>query len=278
MKLVKELPLYILNSIRLSSIPKSRLISPKKDTLPVIVSLTSIESRLSSLHLVIRSLLTQSHLPEKIVLWLNQELESHLPKSLTRLQSEIFEIRYSDLHCSHKKLIHSLKEYPDKVIITCDDDLMYRNNWLYLLYENHRLLPDCIIGNNTRHIGYDEKGGILPYGEWRYRHSKDANEWAVVAIGAWGILYPPGSLSEKVFDADLFLRLAPQSDDLWFKTMALLNGTKTIQALTTPKEPVPIAGTQKVSLKQINVGEHKNVKQWKALTNFFDLDRFMNRS
>lgn len=276
MKVVKELPLYILNSIRLASIPKSRLISEKKERLPVVISLTSIESRLKSLHLVIRSLLTQTHLPEKIVLWVNHDLETRLPKSLTKLESEVFEIRYSKLQCSHKKLIHSIKEFPNRVIITCDDDLMYRKNWLYRFYENHKAAPNSIIGMNTLHINYDPEGNVLPYKQWKYGYSENVNEKAIVAIGAWGILYPPGCLNPQVHDSELFLKLAPQSDDFWFKAMALLNGTKTIQATNTPKEPIPIAGTQKVSLKKTNVGQHKNDFQWKALSEYFNLDQLIN--
>ena len=276
MKVVKELPLYLINSFRLTAIPRSRLVSQKKDRLPVIVSLTSIESRLKSLPLVIRSLLTQTHLPEKIILWLNYDLESRLPRSLTQLESDIFEIRYTPLQCSHKKLIHTLKEFPDKVIITCDDDLMYRKNWLSLFYENHKSFPDCVIGMHTHHINYDHEGNVLPYNQWKYDNSEKTNDLAFVAVGAWGILYPPGSLDPRVFDVELFLRLAPHSDDFWFKAMALLNGTKTIQAINTPKEPIPIAGTQKVALKKMNVKQHRNDQQWKALSDFFSLDKLIN--
>ncbi len=272
MKVVKELPLYILNSLRLSAIPQSRLIRRDKEQLPVVVSLTSIESRLTSLHLVIRSLLTQSHLPQKIVLWLNHDLKSRIPKSLSKLQSDLFEIRYTKLKSSHKKLIHSLEAFPDKVIITCDDDLMYRKDWLYLLYTNHLSYPDRIIGNTTLHINFDEEGKVLPSKQWRSANTEEINDKAFVAIGAWGILYPPGSLNDKVLDSDLFMKLAPYSDDFWFKAMGQLNGTKTMQAEITPKEPIPIAGTQKVSLKKLNLGMEKNDMQWKALSEHFGLN------
>ncbi len=276
MKVVKELPLYILQRLRLSSIPGAKLVDANKERLPLVVSLTSIESRLKSLHLVIRSLLTQTHLPEKIVLWLNHDLKSRLPENLSRLRSDIFDIRYTDLQCSHKKLIHSLEEYPDKVIVTCDDDLMYRKNWLHLLYTNHLSHPDCIIGNTTLHINFDKDGMVLPSKQWRYPEANAVNKKAIVAIGAWGILYPPGSLNDQVMDSQLFLQLAPYSDDFWFKAMGQLNGTLTLQAKNRPKEPIPIAGTQKISLKKINLGQEKNDRQWKALSDHFNLNSLIN--
>ena len=271
MKVVKELPLYLLNSIRLSAIPVSRLKTGSKETLPVVVSLTSIESRLSSLHLVIRSLLTQSHLPEKIVLWLHHDLKDKLPRSLSKLESELFEVHYTHLHSSHKKLIHSLKKFPDRIIISCDDDLMYRKNWLSLIYNTSLDFPGYIIGNETLHVNYDQEGEPLPYRQWKYPEKELENNNAIIAIGAWGILYPPRSLHEKVFDEELFMKLAPTSDDFWFKAMALLQGTKTIQAEITPGEPIPIAGTQKISLKKMNIKGVKNDVQWKTLSDYFEL-------
>ncbi len=275
MKVVKELPLYLLNSIRLSAIPVSRLGNRSKETIPIIVSLTSIESRLSSLHLVIRSLLTQSQLPEKIVLWLHHDLEKKLPRSLRKLESDLFEIRYTHLHSSHKKLVHSLEKFPDKIIVTCDDDLMYRTNWLSLIYRTSIDFPGYIIGNETLHVNYDQEGQPLPYRQWKYPEKKSKNDNAIIAIGAWGILYPPKSLHKKVFDEQLFMELAPYSDDFWFKSMALLQGTKTIQAEITPKEPIPIAGTQKISLKKMNIKGVKNDVQWKTLSDYFDLLNYM---
>jgi hypothetical protein len=48
----------------------------------VIISLTSIPSRLSSLHLTIKSVLNQSVSFEKVVLWLHQDLKGNLPPAL----------------------------------------------------------------------------------------------------------------------------------------------------------------------------------------------------
>src|SRR5690554_7556478 len=44
-------------------------------TVPIVVSLTSIPSRLGTIHLTIRSLLAQSVVPKKIILWLHRSEE-----------------------------------------------------------------------------------------------------------------------------------------------------------------------------------------------------------
>jgi len=275
MKVVKELPISIYNSIKLILTPISVLNSDTKETLPVIVSLTSIPSRLSTLHLVIRSLLVQDVRPKKILLWLNDDLKNTIPKKLSRLESTVFEIRYSALNCSHRKLIHSLKAYPEDSIITCDDDLMYRNNWLSKIYQEHLKHPKAIIGNHTVHINHDTNDEPLPFKQWRNEFVTKVNPKAFVPIGAWGILYPPHSLSKETTEKELFLKLAPKADDLWFKAMALVKGTLSIQAEELPKDPIPIIGSQKVALKKDNLGKDKNTEQWQALNNEYHLNKII---
>src|SRR5690554_7100194 len=118
-------------------------------TVPIVVSLTSIPSRLGTIHLTIRSLLAQSVVPKKIILWLHEDLKNKLPKTLSGLQSDCFEINYVRLTCSHRKLIHSIKKYPDSIIVTSDDDLMYEETWLERLYATHEKHPEDIIAHRS---------------------------------------------------------------------------------------------------------------------------------
>ncbi len=276
MKVIKELPISIGMSLRLLSIPAKRLKARRAKEIPVIISLTAIPSRLKTLHLVIRNLMTQEVLPEKIFLWLEAGLEGHVPTSLTKLMGDRFEIRFSDLcRSSHSKLIHTLEAYPDTVIITCDDDFLYRSNWLSLLYSEHLDNPRCIIAHNTLHINYDDRGNPLPYREWRYPADGEINERAVYPRGAWGVLYPPGALHEDVLDRKRFMGLAPKADDHWFKAMSLLKGTRSIQSTLKPKEPIPVINTQEVALKKENLGKDKNTVQWQALEDLYHLSGFI---
>lgn len=269
MKLVKELPKSIYYSLllRLKSL---KSLTKHKEHIPVIVSLTSIPSRLDSLHLVIKSLYNQTVLPKKIILWLNESLKESVPKSLDQLQSDIFQIKFSHLTCSHKKLIHSLKEQSSEVILTCDDDLIYDKGFLKNIYEEHLIYPNEIIANRTVQIKINKLGEYLAYKEWR-KKEKLINDKIFLGIGAWGILYPPNCMSEIVFNEELFLKLTPKADDLWFKGMSLLKGTLTRQSNKITKEPIPIIGSQKVSLKKENVDNNKNDLQWKKLSNHFNL-------
>lgn len=267
---VKEIPVSLFHQAKLSWQSQRKLIANKKQV-PVIVSLASIPSRLNIVHLTIRSILNQDVLPEKIVLWLHEDLKDSIPKSLNVLVGDLFSIKYADYFSSHRKLVEPLKLYPNKIIVTCDDDMMYRKNWLSKLYQAHENHPDHIVANQTRCITYGSDGELLSYKAWKPNESGCQNPLLTLPIGAGGTLYPPDSMDKTVFNQELFLQLTPKADDLWFKAMGLLKGTKSIQAQNSGKEPIPIWGSQKVSLKKGNIGMDKNRTQWQALTDHFQL-------
>jgi hypothetical protein len=267
---VKEIPVSLFHQAKLSWQSQRKLIANKKQV-PVIVSLASIPSRLPIVHLTIRSILNQDVLPEKIVLWLHEDLKGRIPIPLQTLVGDLFSIKYTDYFSSHRKLVEPLKLYPNKIIVTCDDDMMYRKNWLSKIYQAHEDHPGQIVANQTRCISYAENGALLPYKAWKPNASGCKNPLLTLPIGAGGTLYPPDSMDKTVFNKELFLKLAPNADDLWFKVMGLLKGTKSIQAKNSGKEPIPIWGSQKVSLKKGNIGMDKNRTQWQALTDHFQL-------
>ncbi|MEX0274488.1 MAG: glycosyltransferase family A protein [Flavobacteriaceae bacterium] len=267
----KEIPTSIYHTVRLLAIPSKKLANQQRQSLPIIISLTSIPSRLRTLHIVIRSLLTQKELPKRIVLWLHSDLKESLPPALTALEGSIFQIKYSPLTCSHRKLIHALEAFPNDIVITCDDDMIYRDNWTQRLYAEHLAKPHAILANQTRYLQLDGEGNAIPYREWVYRQGAPFYQERVVPIGAGGVLYPPRSLDSQCTDSKLFLELAPKADDLWFKTMALLKGTLSYQVPNAPKPPIPIFGSQRESLKKTNIAGEGNQLQWRALSNYFDL-------
>jgi hypothetical protein len=266
---LKEIPLSIYFELRLKLLNTEKLKTTKQDQLPVIVSLTSIPSRLKKVHITIKSVLDQVQKPKKIILWLNEADKNHVPKSLTKLEGDIFNIKYTPLTCSHKKLIHTLELYPEAIIVTCDDDFIYDKKWLENLYDSYLLHPKNIIANQIRQIQY-YNNKLLSYKYWNLKDPEQNK--TILAIGAGGILYPPNALSPLASDSQLFLKLAPKADDLWFKAMALLQGTTVIQTKNPPKRLIPIMGTQMISLKKENVDQNKNVSQWEALTEYFNLE------
>ncbi|MDB9876444.1 hypothetical protein OAC75_02565 [Pseudomonadales bacterium] len=268
---MKEVIPSILNSCSLLKMKRKDLMRHDRRTVPVIISLTSISSRLGSVSLVIRSLLSQRLQPEKIILWLNEDLRSRIPIGLEDLLFERFSIQYTSLQCSHKKLVHTLALYPDRVIITCDDDVLYHEQWLEALYLDHLINPKGVIAHQVRLIRRDSDGNLKAYKEWNSSPDVGSESDAWLAIGGKGVLYPIDPFDERYSDSELFLKLTPTADDLWFKAMEILKGTSVRKCLFAVPDPIPIIGTQKMALKTANIDQDKNRIQWSALENHFDI-------
>jgi len=235
----------------------------------VIISLTSIPSRLSTLHLTIKSLLNQGVSFEKIILWLHQDLKNNLPPALQKLQGKRFEIRYCTTTEPHRKLVETLNLHPDRVIVTCDDDVMYPDDWLFRLLESWQHTPDDIVAHRCRKIRI-KNGELMPYATW-HSESTGGSSALTISVGWGGVLFPPGSLDDRVLDRDTYIRLSPNADDLWYKAMATLKGTAMRKSRKPYPAPIPIIASQSMSLRKKNIGEDLNRVQFLALVNEYNL-------
>ncbi|MBF4983072.1 glycosyl transferase, partial [Nonlabens mediterrranea] len=144
---LNEIPKSLISSLKMSLKGSKDLRKRTADQIPVIITLTTIPSRIGTLHLTIRSLILQDAQPEKIVLWLNDDYKNKVPKNLEKLVGDIFEIRFSPYLFSHRKLIHSLEAFPDKILVTSDDDLIYPSETLGNLYQSHLQQHDLVVVN-----------------------------------------------------------------------------------------------------------------------------------
>jgi hypothetical protein len=194
----------------------------------LILSFTSFPARIKYVKYTLFSILQQSLRPEKIILWLSKEEfpqgEKGIPDILQRFYPFNFEIRFiNENYRSYKKLFYALKEYPDSTIVSFDDDIFYKKNWLALLYNNHLLYPKDIVAHRTHNISFNNKR-IDFYKNWG--RGKSEASFLNFSTGAGGILYPPQSLFKDALNHELFLKLCPAADDIWFYVMALLKKTK----------------------------------------------------
>ena len=193
----------------------------------VVVSFTAIPQRIATVHLVVDSLLLQTVLPERIVLYLSKDDfpdRSALQKIEARV-GERFSIRWLDTNFgSYRKLVHALADFPGCTIITVDDDKIYAVRAVESLLATARRYPG--------HVVFRQGVSILPRDGATGRRPRIAEEPSLwnFPVGVGGVLYPPGSLAADVTDSDLFLRLSPFADDLWFKVMALLTRTAAVKA------------------------------------------------
>ena len=253
----------------------------------LVVSLTTFGERIFTVHKTIESLMLQTLKPNHIVLWLAEDefgASSRtawggviFPIQLKEMEKKGLEIRYCKDIRSYKKLIPTLDLYPDSIIVTVDDDMIYSSTLLETLYYTHLKYPDCVVFNYGKEIKVMDDV-VEAYSGWKHAKFAEEPSHKYIAIGVGGVLYPPHSLNNSVKDAELFNAIAPFADDLWFKAMAYMNGTKYIQNQYGHKccdeksflyENITVEDSQSSRLGVINVKEGKNDEQWKNIMNYF---------
>lgn len=265
----------------------------KKEPLPsvgdkhhphLVVTLTSYGRRaVKTVPHVLASLLVQTKRPDRIILWLDNEhfSETRLPRKLLSMRDKYgIEIRFCEDIRSYKKLIPSLHLCPEDILVTVDDDLVYKRRLLEQLYKAHLETPDmrlCALG----HQPVIEHGHFVPYKQWIHNVTQHSDH-QLFPLGGSGTLYPPHSLYADVTDTDLFMRLAPQADDVWFWVMGEMAGTKTrLIDFGFPFYQIDLLYQlfhKDASLKSLNLHEGHNDIQIKAVLNHYPglMDRFLS--
>lgn len=250
-----------------------QLVNKQKQREPqIIISLTSYPKRIKTVDRVVNSILHQTVKPDKIILWLAQEEfpDKVIPEEIERLQNNIFQIRWCDNLRSYKKLIPALIDFPEEIIITVDDDVIYPPNLIEVLYRSYLRERETIHCNRCHWIRLKE-GKLLSYQAWKQQDEFKASNASYLNFltGLGGVLYPPHCLDKKVFDRSLYERLCPTGDDIWFWAMAVMNGTK----IKRPKEFIRtfefIEGSQDSSLWDLN--KFRNDSQLSAVMNEFPI-------
>ena len=205
----------------------------------VIVSLTSFPERMYEIHYTLYSLLNQSVKPAKVVLWLAKDqfpnYEEDIPQKVLDLRKNGLDIEWTDNIYSYKKLIPTLSKYPDRIIVTADDDVYYEEDWLKKLLDAYGENKDCVVCHRAHRLKLD-KNGIAPYKKWDKKIKNTNPSYKNFFTGIGGVLYPPHSLFKDVLNEKLFTELAPKADDVWFWAMAVLNNTKICVAKNCIKE------------------------------------------
>lgn len=194
--------------------------------IPIIISLTSFPERIKYVQYTIYSILLQTYRPQKIILWLSEEQFSNkqIPKTLLILQKKshgLFQIAWCKDIKSYKKLIPTLKIHPDKAIVTIDDDMYYHKQCIEFLWKSYQKFPHYI----HSHLAVKIKNA--PYIEWKEIQPPCNANFNFLSVGCAGILYPPKCFYKDILREDIFTRIAPLGDDLFFWSMATLKGTKT---------------------------------------------------
>lgn len=233
----------------------------------VIVSLTSHPPRINTAWMAIMSIYKQTQLPSRVVLNLASE---DFPKGIDSLPNTLkylhlhkgLEIVFTENYKVATKLIPTLKRFQRDTIITIDDDRIYNENFIKLLWEEHLKYPKDIISTSARKYIFVEGKcygrpdlGTNPKIDYLLQsYLYNTCDFGIFE-GFAGVLYPAESLDREVFNFNNFKVLTPFADDIWFQAMAIKNNTKVrglshdiLSRFEDLKWPKEIDGTQKTGL------------------------------
>ena len=262
-------PFYIKIIPRGKSVPSLKLVEQD-----VIVTLTSFPARLKKLPLTLETIYRQSVMPTKVVLWLAEEQfpnKSEPERILKKYIEQGLEIKYCDDLKAHKKYFYTLKENPEALIITIDDDIFFPTNMINNLLLVHKEFPNCVICNRAHEMKI-ENGKPLPYNKWNYLAKGCIGpSMYLCATGGAGTLYPPRCLSSHVFDKNVMRDICFQADDIWLKCMEHIHGTKVVLTGRNNPEIMDVLGGKKQGLAKENVEQNLNDTQLNAVTEYYGI-------
>lgn len=245
----------------------------------IIVSLTTYDKRLYDVYLAIESIMQGSIKPNRIILWLQEDMQDKiLPRTLELQQKRGLEIMFCEDIRSYKKLIPSLYKFPDDAIITIDDDLIYEFDLLENLVTPYLLNPQYIYAHRCHKILTKKDGTLMKYNEWLWENIEYTPTLWGFPTGVGGTLYPPHSLDYEVFNRDVFMSICPFADDVWFKAMSLKKGTKVCSVFSHEKHGRDFLVNdyvQDIGLAQLNVCQNRNDSQIKAVFDKYDLYQYL---
>lgn len=243
----------------------------------IIVSLASYGRRLRSVALTIETLLHQTMPPNRIILNIDpQDKPLRIPIALQRQIArglEIYELK--EQIRSYKKLIPTMERFPEALVITVDDDLLYKPDLIERLYDAHLEHPEAICAMRVHTITLDQNRRPRPYGEWHQGAPAVAGGPQLFATSGAGTLFPPGAFGKEAFDREAFMSMSPTADDVWFHAMALYHDTPVVKAPSHSPEGVDYDEDYSVAdmglLNENLLRDRGNDRQIKAVWDRYDI-------
>lgn len=211
------------------------MITDVSDEKKIIVSLTSYPKRIGCVRKVLETIFLQTMQPDKVVLWLAKE---QFPDAERGLSGDLYElvhlgkleIRWCDDLKPHKKYFYAFQEYPDDLVITIDDDVLYPSNMIETLYRSYLKHPDAVSAMRTHLMIYDRKMRFLPYKRWvrDYDDCIGKASHQLFCTGCGGVLYPVHLFDRRYLDKKAIEENCLMADDIWLKLMEMASNVPVV--------------------------------------------------
>lgn len=241
----------------------------------IIVSLTTIPSRVDKVRLVVSRIMNQTVKPDKIILYLDKEKKEEITFSpeLNILIERGLEIEYVEDIGPHTKYFYSTQKYSDDIVITVDDDIIYSRKLIETLIKSYRVYPKAVSANIVVQFLIND-GKPISSSEWLQQFKYGLGNEKSVAYGVGGVLYPPKVLPKEAFNIDKIRKLSLFQDDLWLKAIETKYKIDVVKARGGDKlfgYFVTVDGSQEITLRSKNDDNDRNVKYLNQLNEEFQL-------
>lgn len=257
---------------------RTKSLNTEKRSDNIIVSLTSYPARFKYLYLVIESIFRQTLKPDRIILFLDEGVrEENLPSNLLELKKYGLEIEIGGAPIKpHKKYYYAIKDNPDSVVITVDDDHVYRRDVVEKLINSYHQFPKAVSCMRAHRITFDANKKVMKYNEWEYECTDYINQprMDLIATGIGAVLYPPKCMYKDIFDLDCIMRLSLDADDIWLKVMEVLNQTPVVAVEAKKVNPIAVDSIDVSPLAAQNVNESKNDVYLQNLVKKYGIDLY----
>lgn len=258
-----------INSMRVNRAVRKLVAPPRPHAVSavaedIVVSLTTHGDRLSSVHLVIRSILRGSVRPSRLVLWLDDPIRfADLPAELLELTNEGLEVRLTANFGPHTKyfpMVEDLGPQSTQALVTADDDIIYPTEWLERLRSAWYADPEMVHAYRCHRIRFQDEQSLLPYSTWTPAFPTEPSS-QLFFTGVSGVLYPPRMVARLREAGTAFSTRAPRADDVWLNFVAFDAGFVARQVGLVPRHFPTVPGSQAVALANANIAGRENDQQ-----------------
>jgi lambda repressor-like predicted transcriptional regulator len=189
--------------------PRRRAPRPER----IVVSLTSIPDRAGLIGPALRSLLDQTCPADRIVLaWPRRSLRTGAAYPPPLDAPPGVDVLQCDDVGPATKLLPTLLEEPDALIVVVDDDVIYPFDFIETLLNAHRADPRAALG----YRGWRLKPGVDPRDlDHVFATALKRPEDVDILFGTWGYLLPAGALDAAAHDFEGYPPETRWVDDVW---------------------------------------------------------------
>ena len=252
-------------------------LNTEKRDFDITVSFTTFPARIGFAVYVADAMLKQTLKPDRVILVLAEEEFSSLndlPDDYRQLEKRGLSIVFTENLKPHKKYQYTMQNFPDSIVITVDDDLLYPEDLIETLIKSYKEHPKAVSAMRAHRMIFNDRK-ILPYNDWGIESTYTYEPvYDLVATGVGGVLYPAGCMTDRkdqLLDVNAIKEVCPNCDDIWLKMFELLCDVPVVLASKKKQDFLIVPGSQKNSLQSINVDDNGNDISLRSVMGFLNM-------